>query len=148
MFKKLLLFGILAAFTAFSVMSCTTCDMGSTTETEEEPPDFVSVTFQVDMSAETIDPTGVHIAGDFGDDPNGDPYPAWDPGSDSMMLSDADEDMTYEITIQLAINYTYYFKYTNGNSWAGEEWAGDPNRTVDVLEEDLVLDPVVFGVQP
>ena len=41
------------------------------------------VTFQVDMSNQTVSPTGVHIAGSFAD-ANSDgtidnPYPNWDP---------------------------------------------------------------------
>lgn len=150
MIKKLMLLIIFSAFIIMGITSCTSCDMSASTEPDEEEPPagYVNVTFRVDMSAETLDPNGVHIAGDFGDNSEGAGWPVWDPSSDLMMLMDDDEDMVYEITLEIAVNTTYYFKYTNGNGWYGEEWAGDPNRSVDVGEESLILDIVVFGVQP
>jgi alpha-amylase len=147
MLKKLMLFIVFSAFVIMGITSCTSCDMSASTQPEEEPATYVNVTFRVDMSAEEVDPNGVHVAGDFGDNSEGVAWPAWDPSSDLMMLTEGDAGV-YEITLEVAVNTTYEFKYANGNGWYGEEWAGGSNRTAVVGEEDLILDLVVFGVQP
>jgi len=147
MFKKMLLLVLFGAFMVMGITSCTSCDMSASTEPDEEPATYVDVTFRVDMSAEEIDPNGVHIAGAFGDNSEGVAWPAWDPSSDIMILTEGDAGI-YAITLEVAVNSTCEFKYTNGNGWYGEEWAGGANRTVAVGEEDMVLDIVIFGVQP
>ncbi|MCH2198058.1 MAG: T9SS type A sorting domain-containing protein [Flavobacteriales bacterium] len=67
------------------------------------------VTFQVDMSLQTVSPNGVHIAGAF---------QGWDPGAD--MLSDDDMDGIYEITLMVAPG-SYEYKFINGNAWEGDD---------------------------
>jgi hypothetical protein len=77
----------------------------------------VSVTFQVDMSNETVSGDGVHIAGDFqaaagyaGD---------WDPSTSE--LTDGDADGIYTLTVDLPSDSTYSYKYVNGNAWGSDE---------------------------
>jgi uncharacterized surface protein with fasciclin (FAS1) repeats len=58
------------------------------------------------------------------------------------------EDYIYTITLGVEegdVNYKY-FSTVIGDGWDGGEWAGDPNRTVNVTEDLTVND--VFGVQP
>jgi hypothetical protein len=76
--------------------SCTTCVAPT------------SVTFNVDMSNETVSPNGVHIAGDF---------QGWNPGADA--LTDVDADNIYSITLLIQPG-TYQYKFINGNNWDGE----------------------------
>lgn len=81
--------------------SCNTCIV----------PD-VTLTFQVDMSNETVDPNGVFIAGSFQD-----PTP-WVAGVDA--LTDQGNDIwTYELTLPAGSNIEY--KYINGTDFLNEE---------------------------
>ena len=107
----------------------------------------VDVTFQVDMSNETVTGNGVHIAGNFqsiaGLGSN------WNPGSTS--LSDLDGDEVYSITVELPAN-TYEYKFINGNAWGMDEnppstcsIGGTNNRVFTVGSVDLVLPPVPFN---
>lgn len=63
----------------------------------------VSVTFQVDMSRETVSPNGIHIAGSFqGGNPSATP-----------MVSQGNGIYTYTATVDA--NTTYEYKFINGN---------------------------------
>ena len=68
-----------------------------------------SVTLGVNMSGLTIDPTGVHIAGDFQSEigATGD----WQPGETQMT---DDGSGLFSITMDLP-NGTYQYKFINGN---------------------------------
>lgn len=74
------------------------------------------VTFRANMSAETVAPSGVHIAGSFqseaglGND--------WNPGS--TLVQDLNGDKIFEITVQLPTG-TYEYKFINGNAWGMDE---------------------------
>ncbi len=75
------------------------------------PPDSVNVTFQVNMRQQTVDPTGVFLAGGgtFGN-----------PGDNPM--SDSDGDGVYDITVRLPENSFSYYIFTNGNAgWGNKE---------------------------
>lgn len=77
----------------------------------------LEVTFQVDMSSQTVSPTGVHIAGSFAD-ANSDgtidnPYPNWDPSV--LALTNAGNGI-WSITLDLAAG-SYEYKFINGNVW-------------------------------
>lgn len=95
-----------------------------------------NVTFNVDMTNETVNPTGVHIAGNFQDInydgilENAD-LVNWNPSA--YELTDADMDGVYSITLQL-ISAVYEFKFINGNDWndgAGTDWVESvPNTCV------------------
>lgn len=107
----------------------------------------VDVTFRVDMSAETVAASGVHIAGNFqsaaglSND--------WNPGSTS--LQDPDGDAIFEITVSVPPG-TYEYKYINGNAWGMDEnppsecsVGSTNNRVVTTGNTDLVLPAVPFN---
>ncbi len=109
------------------------------------------VTFQVDMSNQTVSPTGVHIAGSFAD-ANSDgtidnPYPNWDPSV--LALTNAGNGI-WSITLDLAAG-SYEYKFINGNVWDITEFfpADAPcvqgtfgNRSITVANANEIL-PVV-----
>jgi hypothetical protein len=66
------------------------------------------VTFQVDMSNETVSPDGVHIAGAF---------QGWNPSATPM--TDIGNGL-YEVQLTIQ-NQSHQFKFVNGNSWGNEE---------------------------
>jgi hypothetical protein len=100
---------------------------------------MADVTFKVDMNQVAVSPNGVHIAGSFQN---------WDPGATEMF--DNDSDGVYEITLTLAANLQYEYKYVNGNDWGMDEsvptaCAQNGNRFVDVGTNDIDLDAVCFA---
>ncbi|PCJ81532.1 MAG: hypothetical protein COA49_05430 [Bacteroidetes bacterium] len=74
-----------------------------------------TVRFRVDMSAETVSPNGVHVAGNFQN---------WDPSTTEMF--DFDADGIYETIASFVADSTQsiVFKFINGNSWI------DPNENL------------------
>ena len=103
----------------------------------------VNVTFQVDMSNETIN-DGVFLNGSFVD---------WD--SESFIeMTDEDEDNIYSATVSVPQGYHLY-QYFNGEGWENREIVPpecDVNdhpdyadRGLDVGENDIILNPVCFG---
>jgi glycosidase len=107
----------------------------------------VSVTFRVDMNAEIISASGVHIAGNFqsvaglGDN--------WNPGS--TLVTDINGDKIYEINVSIPPG-TYEYKFINGNAWGMDEnppaecsITSNHNREVTVSGTDLVLPAVPFN---
>jgi uncharacterized repeat protein (TIGR01451 family) len=113
-----------------------------------------SVTFMVDMNAQSVSPNGVHITGNFGDpnDDSTDENPGllnWDPTAYEM--TDADMDGIYEYTFSLAEG-VYEFKYINGNNVSGEEVVpeacqteGELSGNRQLIVENLVEYWVAFG---
>jgi len=90
-----------------------------------------TVTFKVDMSQQTVDATGVHIAGSF-------QSPAWDPAGTAMTDPDGDGVYEYVFTTMDPVGTVYEFKYINGNAWGGDEavpgaCAQNNNRFVAVV---------------
>jgi len=80
------------------------------------------VTFQVDMSNQTVSPNGVHLAGSFSD-PNGDgiidnALPNWNPGG--IALTDAGNGI-WAVAIDLVPGF-YEYKFVNGNDWSNPEF--------------------------
>ncbi len=75
------------------------------------------VTFKVDMTNESVDAAGVHIAGSFNDANNDgtidNPYPNWDPSV--LALTNAGNGI-WSITLDLAAG-SYEYKFINGNVW-------------------------------
>jgi hypothetical protein len=109
------------------------------------------VTFRVDMSNQTVSPTGVHIAGSFADANNDgtidNPYPNWDP---SVLALTNEGNGIWSITLDLAAG-TYEYKFINGNVWdITEFFAADAvcvqgtfgNRAITVTSANEIL-PVV-----
>lgn len=109
------------------------------------------VSFQVDMSSQTVSPTGMHIAGSFSD-ANSDgtidnPYPNWDP---SVLALISQGNGIWSITLDLAPGY-YEYKFVNGGDWSNPEFfpADTPciqgtfgNRSITVASINEIL-PVV-----
>lgn len=97
-----------------------------------------NVTFQVDMSGQTIDPDGVHIAGYV----NG-----WNPGS--LQLTQTSGNI-YSVTKQYRIGEYLEYKFVNDNDWPGVETPGadchiSSNRFLKVPGEDVELEAVPFN---
>lgn len=67
------------------------------------------VTFQVDMSEQTVAAEGVHIAGNF---------QGWNAGSTELLPIG---EGVYAVTFTVSENDYLEFKYINGNDWPGEE---------------------------
>lgn len=95
------------------------------------PP--VSVTFQVDMSQQTIDPSGVFISGSF---------TGW---SNVAMTNAGSGIYTYQTTLNQGL--TVQWKYKNGvNGWENDPGlACGPNNREYTVVSTIVLDPVCFG---
>ncbi len=101
------------------------------------PPE-VDITFQVDMSNQTVSPNGVHIAGDF---------QGWDPDTSQMQPIGNN---VYAITFNLESGGYYEYKFLNGNAWGTDETvpqecANGWNRYIYVPDVPTTLDAVCFG---
>ncbi|MDZ7741376.1 MAG: hypothetical protein U5Q03_06425 [Bacteroidota bacterium] len=97
------------------------------------------VTMNVDMStAEGFDPAvhSVYVSGNiFG----------WtEPGTNpDLMLTQVDETLIYTITASIEEPQEVQYKYFSdvvASGWDGDEWAGDPNRTVYISGETSLED--------
>lgn len=107
-------------------------------------PETVEVTFLIDMSNESVDANGVHIAGSF---------QGWDPAASEML--DTNSDGVYEFTALIDTNSTVLFKIINGNDWPQQETVpadcgisdgfGAFNRSLDVGIAELTYGPVCFS---
>jgi len=107
--------------------SCTVCN-----------PDAVEITFQVDMSNETVSTLGVHIAGSF---------QGWDPAGTEMLPIGNN---VYTVTVELGIGSSHEYKFVNGNAWGMDETvppecASGWNRYLTVPSVPTTLDAVCFG---
>jgi len=73
----------------------------------------------------------VYFAGNFGGI-----YGTWnEPGTNlNNQLTDPNNDSIYSIAMILAPG-TYAFKFFKGSGWNGGEWAGDPNRGINVVND-------------
>lgn len=105
----------------------------------------VNVTFQVDMTVQIgkgyFDP-----AKDTLTCPGG--FDNWlnePPANSEKVMSDANNDKIYTITIAMAPNATYEYKYNIGMGWDGKDEfsGGKPNRSVKIGAADTTL-PVSF----
>jgi hypothetical protein len=66
------------------------------------------VFFRVNMSLQTVNPNGPHVAGSF---------QGWNPGDPTTLMTDPDGDGIYEVTLLLQPG-TYEYKFVNGADWA------------------------------
>jgi thiol-disulfide isomerase/thioredoxin len=104
--------------------------------------DITTLTFNVDMTG-LIDAGSfvagtdvVYVTGDFSD---------WaEPGAyGSTLLADDDSDKIYSATIEMEQNYgEVQYKYFKNTGWNGGEWAGEPNRLVNVADVPVVVNDV------
>lgn len=103
-----------------------------------------NVTLQVDMSAEATVAGTISVAGNFQVVAG---YPTdWTPGT--TILTDANSDLVYEITLSLPAG-SYEYKFLNGTQWGTDESVPgvcqvNGNRGLTVTG-DKVLDVVCFG---
>lgn len=108
------------------------------------------VTFNVDVSRaiefnllEGFDPDIHHVflTGDMIDWAE----PGSDPASQVMEQSDVDP-AVFTITRELSPgSYAYkYFSDAIGQGWDGGEWAGEPNRLIEVVDQEMVVNEL-FG---
>ncbi|MBC8485791.1 MAG: T9SS type A sorting domain-containing protein [Bacteroidetes bacterium] len=105
--------------------------------------DPVNITFQIDMSEQTVSPNGVHIAGSF---------QGWNPGTTQM--TNIGDDI-FAVTVTLSAGEYVEFKYINGTDWPGVEQVppacgvpdgmGGYNRYLDVPSVDSTLTALCFG---
>lgn len=104
----------------------------------------INVTVRVDMNAEVVDATGVHIVGGF----NG-----WDPTA-TMMTETAAGSGIYEAVINRPADDNIEYKILNGNNYGGEEptspcsYEYNGNRVFTVPMADAALPTFVFGGCP
>ena len=107
----------------------------------------VDVTLTVDASNETVDATGVHVAG------NWDSENEWNPSAFPM---NDNGDGTWSLTIQVAENSTFEYKYLLGNDWSlGDEGIsddatcivgdGNTNRILAVDTSDITMPTVCYN---
>lgn len=111
----------------------------------------IDYTFQVDMNGETVSSNGLHVAGDFQGEANGDDLD-WQPGANEM--TDPDLDGIYSVTVSIPAG-GYQFKFINDNNWgAGEEsipevsqvGSGNSNRYFQLTaDSDTTTHAIVFG---
>jgi len=110
----------------------------------QAPPQEYQVTFQVDMSRQTVSPDGVHISGSF----NG-----WNPGSTALT---AGSNGVYSVTLPLMEEETFTYRFVNGNSMSGLEivpsdcgvagGSGFYNRSITIPSQDTILEAVCFSM--
>jgi hypothetical protein len=98
----------------------------------------VAVTFQVDMSGQTVSGNGIHVAGAF---------QSWNPGSTQLNFVGGG---VYSVTVNVDPNTTSQYKFVNGNSWGTDE--GVPgvcnvsgNRSFSVGSAPLTIPVVCFA---
>jgi len=105
----------------------------------------VDVTLQVNMAWEVannaISADGIHVAGDF---------QGWDPAG--TMMTDANSDGIYEVTVSVPANSSIQYKFINGNAWGQDESVssacavtGTTNRGATFAYGDSTMAPVCFG---
>ncbi len=103
-------------------------------------PTEVEITFQVDMSNETVSANGVHVAGSF-------QFPPWQPGATEMQLVG---DNVYAVTLALGIGDYHEYKFINGNVWGDDETVPPDcsvgfNRYITIPEVPTTIEAVCFG---
>ncbi len=92
----------------------------------------------------------VYFAGNFGGI-----YGSWNTPGDNLnnQLTDPNNDSIYSVTLILAPG-VYAYKFFKGAGWGGGEWAGDPNRGINVVNDTTanflwgVLIPAGIGESP
>jgi len=114
---------------AFCYASCNVCN-----------PPLVDITFQVDMSNETVSANGIHVAGSFQE-------PPWQPGATEMSLIGNN---VYAVTLSIGSGDYHEYKFINGNAWGDDETvppdcASGFNRFLIVPDVPATLEAVCFG---
>jgi hypothetical protein len=107
-------------------------------------PDFVNVTFSVNMSEQVVSTDGVSIVGRFVDGINS-----------QYLMTDVNGDNIYEITLEVDANQTILYVFVNGLTFLEEESVptqcqitgqiGELRRFVQTTNTDLTLPLVCFS---
>ncbi len=84
-----------------------------------------TLTFQVDMSLQSVSTLGVHVTGDFMDE-----IGLSDWSENALELLDLDGNNVYELEVLNIPTGTYQFKFLNGNAWGDDEYLNDLNCVV------------------
>jgi len=108
---------------------------------------IVNVTFQVDLTYQTVNSNGIHIAGNFQDTAG---FGAnWVP--DTTLLVDSSNNSIYEVTVAVPSG-AYLYKFINGNAWPNVEAVPascgvgvDLNRSIVIGTNDTTIAPVCFS---
>lgn len=103
-------------------------------------PPLVEITFQVDMSNETVSANGVHVAGSFQD-------PPWQPGATEMLPVG---NGIYAVTLSIGSGDYHEYKFINGNAWGSDETVPPDcavgfNRYITIPDVPTTLEAVCFG---
>jgi len=109
-----------------------------------------SVNLSVNMTGQTIDPNGVHIAGSFQSEIGA--SDDWVPGETAMVDEGNNSGVYIRTNLQLP-NGVYEYKYINGNDWPMSEnvpsesqvGGANSNRFFVVDGADVIIPPVYFG---
>ena len=92
------------------------------------------VLFRVDMTLQTVNANGPHVAGSF---------QGWNPADANSLMTDPDGDNIYEVTLLLQPG-TYQYKFVNGDEWADGNESLPADCNVGGNREVIVAaDPVV-----
>ena len=92
------------------------------------------VLFRVDMTLQTVNANGPHVAGSF---------QGWNPADPASLMTDPDGDNIYEVTLLLQPG-TYQYKFVNGAAWADGNESLPADCNVGGNREVIVAaDPVV-----
>jgi hypothetical protein len=92
------------------------------------------VLFRVDMSLQTVNANGPHVAGSF---------QGWNPADPTSLMTDPDGDNIYEVTLLLQPG-TFQYKFVNGDEWADGNESLPADCNVGGNREVVVAaDPVV-----
>jgi len=92
------------------------------------------VLFRVDMTLQTVNANGPHVAGSF---------QGWNPADANSLMTDPDGDNIYEVTLLLQPG-TYQYKFVNGDEWAdGNESLPADCNVGGNREVIIAADPVV-----
>jgi hypothetical protein len=92
------------------------------------------VLFRVDMSLQTVNANGPHVAGSF---------QGWNPADPASLMTDLDGDNIYEVTLLLQPG-TYQYKFVNGAAWADGNESLPADCNIGGNREVVVAaDPVV-----
>ena len=104
----------------------------------------IDVTLQVNMSEQTVSAAGVHVAGNF---------QGWDPAA--TLMSDADGDGIFSLTIEVDQNANLLYKFLNGDTFDSAEVVpdacglpdglGSSNRILEMGTLDVTVPAVCFG---
>ena len=106
----------------------------------------VSVTFNVDMQEQFLSDYGVHLAGSdaetetFFGSIDGVEISPWIP--EEIIMNDDDYNGVYSITVDLAPNTSYIYKFINGFDY---ELQDGEDRILETTDQDIILDAACFN---